>query len=106
MSSDKTESLLVEHVRLTETDPYGIAHHSCYAVWAEMGLRALLDTSSAEKEPEIISFDCKYLKSAMAGDEIRIITRPSGADGYRFEILRDQTVLARGSLAIRKGESA
>ena len=103
---DKPETMeITERVRITETDPYGIAHHSCYAVWAEMGLRALCAGRGAE--PAITAFDCKYLRSAKAGDEILIRVRPDRADAdslYRFEILRGQTLLSQGTMTVGKPE--
>ena len=103
MSDKSTVMEIKEHVRITETDPYGIAHHSSYAVWAEMGLRALL-AWKGYKQYELASFDCKYLKSAKVGDEILIrVTADQGkGDGvFRFVILRGNTVLAQGSMRLR-----
>lgn len=101
---EKSESVVTLRVRETETDPYGIAHHASYAVWAEMGLRALDAFPGAEKA-WVAGFECKYLRSAAAGDEIRVRSRITGqADGettVSFEILREKTLLASGTMAVK-----
>jgi acyl-CoA thioesterase FadM len=51
-------------------------------------------------EPEIVGFDCKYLKSAVAEDEIQIRTWPASQSVYRFEISRNRIVLAMGSMTV------
>lgn len=71
-------------VRLSECDPYGIAHHSNYFVWFEIGRFDYAKKNgycipSAEYCGDVaymtLSTKCKYIKSVTFNDEIEIRTQ-------------------------------
>ncbi len=71
-------------VRLTECDPYEIAHNSSYFVWFEMG-RFQYAEDSGYQLPDMAANDdvvyitlhtkCKYIKSCKFNDELIVQTR-------------------------------
>ena len=112
-------------VRPNEVDPYGIAHHSNYAVWAEL---ALLDYLRGLEKPVLLSdgkggqrtgqelpscrilrFQCKYLLSARLYDmvEASVIPGASKEDAqlFRFRIAdaRGRRLFAAGLLEVSVG---
>lgn len=96
-------------VRVTETDSYRIAHHSNYAVWAEMALRKLIiERKGQVPKYNVISFDCKYKASAQLDDELLIRlwlkNKPSEKEYvFRFDMHTERVnkVLAVGELCVR-----
>lgn len=86
-----TESRIT--VRYAETDQMGIAHHSNYAVWYEVGrtdfIRAMgISYSEMERRGIIVpllSLDCKYRKPALYEDELVVRTHLLRANGVKME---------------------
>lgn len=63
-------------VRPDEVDPYGIVHHSKYAVWCEMALCELLKAQKrAFSHYRVSHFKCKYQMSARLNDSAEILIR-------------------------------
>ena len=91
-----------------EVDPYRIAHHSRYAVWAEAALLRWMEESGGIIPYQVTGFQCKYISSALSGDEIAVTVRPrSEADdvsefAFSMRKTRGQQLLCTGLLAIRK----
>lgn len=67
--------ILRVNCRLTETDPYRIAHHSNYAVWAELALREMLTKAGLPLSYTVTEFHCKYKASALLGDDLDVMLR-------------------------------
>ncbi len=69
-------------VRYVECDPMGVAHHSAYPVWFEMGrtelLRATgLDYATLEREGvllAVVTLEVKYQRPARYDDELQLTT--------------------------------
>ena len=98
-------------VRYKETDQMGIAHHSNYIVWFEIGRTDLLrQTGWSYREMEVdgyslpvIDAQCAYKASAKYDDEIEVRTSGGMVSPVRvkfsYEVVRaaDRTLLATGS---------
>lgn len=95
-------------VRYTETDQMGVAHHSSYVSWFEVGRTELLrECGLPYRELEehgfllpVLEFQCKYLQSAYYDDPLRIESklRKRGRASLiiDYQVYRDQTLLAKG----------
>ena len=70
-------------VRYAETDRMGVAHHSSYLLWFEIGRTGLLrEAGHAYRDLEdsgvrlpVLEYGCRFLKSADYDDALRIETR-------------------------------
>ncbi|MDQ2085438.1 thioesterase family protein [Herbivorax sp. ANBcel31] len=92
-------------IRLAETDPYGIAHHSNYFTWFEEGRfdyfeKNTYEVSDMKNNSDVVycnlSIKCKFLKSVGFKDEIQVKTymsQPSIYARYLFqqEIINKKT---------------
>ena len=95
-------------VRYQETDQMGVAHHSCYFVWFEIGRTDLchaasLPYSEIEKGGYVLvvtEIACRYLSPFLYDEEVTIrthVTRISSR-GFRFEYeLIDHDGIARAT---------
>lgn len=98
-------------VRYPETDRMGVAHHTHYFVWFELGrteLMRALGCPYGELEDgrgiffPVVEAGARYVASARYDEEIEIVTRLAGASGARvrfeYDIRRaaDGTSLASG----------
>ena len=120
MASDRAEQAKLSFkVRPDEVDPYGIAHHSRYAVWAEMALRELLRARASEPSDEarqkglpayfVRRFQCKYQLSARLDDTVEVSVRPGTPGGdpaserFVFQVLDGAThrLFASGELEVQ-----
>lgn len=90
-------------VRANEVDPYNIAHHSNYGVWAELALKEYLRSVFGDTLPayRILRFQCKYMLSARYDDLVEAVVFPAGqsseGEAFRFQItdgVRHQTFAA------------
>jgi acyl-CoA thioester hydrolase len=98
-------------VRYAETDKMGIAHHSNYVIWMELGRvewlkEQGLDYRQLESEGvalAVAAIDLQYRASAFFDDELEVKTILSELKSRRlrfdYQIARvsDQTLLALGS---------
>jgi acyl-CoA thioester hydrolase len=94
-------------VRYAETDAMGIAHHSSYVVWMEMGrtefMRAFGFTYRQLEEVgvllPVLEINVRYRGSAVYDDELRIstwadeLTRTRVKLAYRIERVADNLLL-------------
>lgn len=90
-------------VRYAETDQMGVAYHSNYFVWCEVGRVELLRQLGFEyKQMEIedgchlpvVEATCRYRSPARYDEVVRIETRVSGLRGsvirFSYRLLREQ----------------
>jgi acyl-CoA thioester hydrolase len=98
-------------VRYAETDAMGIAHHSNYVVWFEMGrVDFMTELGLPYREVEkrgvllvVSGIQVKYRRGAMFDDELLITTRLGGLKSrlvrfeYTIERLEDGLLVAEGS---------
>ncbi len=97
-------------VRYQETDQMGVAHHSCYLVWFEIGRTDLcraasLPYSEIEKSGYLLvvtEISCRYLRPFLYDEEVTIRTRvariSSRGFGFEYELIdHDGVARATGS---------
>lgn len=94
--------------RYCECDPMGVAHHSVYPVWFEMGRTELLRStgiSYRELEEEgvflaVVRLDVRYRQSARYDDDLLLETEITSVGRVKIEheyrLLRGDTVIATG----------
>lgn len=105
MSSEPRTPVLIR-VRPDEVDPYCIAHHSRYAVWAEAALIRWMEETGKTAPYRVTEFQCKYIASALPDDEVgvtlRLKTEKDGAAEFTFSMrkTKGQLLLCTGTLAI------
>jgi acyl-CoA thioester hydrolase len=95
-------------VRYAETDRMGVAHHSSYLLWFEIGRTGLLreaghayrDLEDAGVRLPVLEYGCRFLKSADYDDALVIETRVrelrSRTVTFDYRVLRGDEVLAEG----------
>lgn len=98
-------------VRYPEIDRMGVAHHSCYFVWFELGRTELMrEAGLPYRELEdleqilfpVVEASARYLSSACYDEELEVETVLAALDRLRarfeYRILRpgDGTILAEG----------
>ena len=109
MSRKVRQSQIRFKVRYAETDAMGIAHHSNYVIWCEMGRVAFMDEIGVPyQEVErrgvylvVTSIGLKYRRPARFDEEIILTTRLEGLKSrmVRFEYAlekADGSLLAEG----------
>ena len=107
MNSEPRTPVLIR-VRPDEVDPYRIAHHSRYAVWAETALAGWLEEDGNTAPYQVTDFQCKYIASALLGDEVAVTLRPKpekdGVTEFTFAMrkTKGQMLLCTGVLAVRQ----
>ena len=96
-------------VRYSECDPMGVAHHTAYPVWLEMGRTELLRaTGQTYREFEqagiflaVIELALKYRRPARYDDVLTLRTTLSGTSRvkieHRYELYRGEELLATAS---------
>ena len=101
-------------VRYNECDPMGVAHHTAYPVWFEMGRTELLRAShsaASYRELEtrgvflaVISLNVKYKRPARYDDELTLRTTLTDIGHvkieHEYELLREGIILATGSTTL------
>ena len=117
--------ILEIRVRYSECDPMGVAHHSAYPVWFEMGRTELLRASSLKSESTaadgncplsyrdleaqgiflaVVSLNVRYKRPARYDDVLMLHTTFKGAAHVKiehvYELQRDSLVLAIGSTTL------
>ncbi len=105
MSSEPKTPVLFR-VRPDEVDPYRIAHHSRYAVWAESALLRWMEIAGKAAHYRVTDFQCKYISSALLDDEVAVVLRlkseKDGVTEFTFSMrkVKGQLLLCTGSLAV------
>ena len=106
MSSEpKTPALF--RVRPDEVDPYSIAHHSRYAVWAEAALLRWMEETGETVPYRVTDFQCKYIASALLDEEVAVMLRRKSEGGgitefaFSMRKTRGQQLLCTGLLTIQ-----
>ena len=96
-------------VRYQETDQMGVAHHSVYPVWFEVGRTAFIKDYGlpyGKMESDglylpIIGLTCDFKSFSRFEDELDIKIRISNVTGSRlcfiYEVLKDQRLVAVGT---------
>ena len=106
--------------RYCECDPMGVAHHSVYPVWFEMGRTELLRStgiSYRDLEAEgvflaVVRLDVRYKQSARYDDDLVLETEITSVGRVKIEheyrLLRGDVLLATGrtTLACLDSEGA
>ena len=94
--------------RYCECDPMGVAHHSVYPVWFEMGRTELLRStgiSYRELEEEgvflaVVRLDIRYRQSARYDDDLILETEITSVGRVKIEheyrLLRGEVLIATG----------
>lgn len=95
-------------VRYAETDRMGVAHHSSYLLWFELGRTGLLrESGHAYRDLEkagvmlpVIEYTCELSAGAEYDDVVRIETRidelKSRTITFSYRVLKGDQVLVRG----------
>ena len=106
--------------RYCECDPMGVAHHSAYPIWFEMGRTELLrstGTTYRDLEAEgvflaVVRLDVRYKRPALYDDELTLETELVSVGRVKIEheyrLLRDDVLLATGrtTLACLDGDGS
>lgn len=100
-------------VRYNECDPMGVAHHTIYPVWFEMGRTELLRHASAVSYRDlesqgiylaVVALDVKYKRPARYDDQITLRTTLTNIGHakieHEYQLMRDSIVLATGSTTL------
>ena len=102
-------------VRYAECDPMGVAHHTAYPVWFEIGRTELLRASQANAlsyrdfEAQgillaVVSLMVRYKNPARYDDVLTLHTRIVGLGHARidheYELMREGVLLATGSTTL------
>lgn len=96
--------------RYAETDAMGVAHHSSYVIWFELGRSDLLwqrGSNYADLEAQgyylpVTELGVKYLAPARFGDIITVRTEVEAVRSrsmvFRYEVIKEETkeLLAKG----------
>jgi acyl-CoA thioester hydrolase len=105
-SSSRTEGRITIRVRYAECDPMGVAHHTAYPVWFEIGRTELLRARGMtyrDLEAEgvflvVIDLSVRYKRPARYDDELTLITRIEQVSRVKiihaYELLRGSELLA------------
>jgi acyl-CoA thioester hydrolase len=101
-----TEGRIDIRVRYAECDPMGVAHHTAYPVWLEMGRTELLrDAGATYRALEdagillvVVSLSIRYRRPAKYDDVLTLVTRLTGTSkvkiGHEYVLRRGEDVLA------------
>ena len=107
-----TSHTMTIRVRYCECDPMGVAHHTAYPVWFEMGRTELLRAtgrSYRDLEHEgaflaVVSLEVRYRQPARYDDELTLCTSLVEVGHvkikHEYELLRDGVVLARAKTTL------
>ncbi len=115
MSEEKSEpSGRIEiRVRYSECDPMGVAHHTAYPVWFEMGRTELLRATTGLRYRDleaqgvflaVVKLDVRYKRPARYDDVLGLETTMTGSGRakleHAYELFRDGVLLATGSTTL------
>ena len=94
-------------VRPDEVDPYRIAHHSRYTVWAENALLSWMKETGKAAAYRVMEFQCKYIASALLDEELAVTlrrkTEKSDIASFSFSMRKKkgQQLLSTGLLTVQ-----
>ena len=104
---------LTFRVRYAECDPMGVAHHSAYPVWFEIGRTELLrhsrgtnyrDLEAAGTYLAVVKLEVRYKLPARYDDVLELRTTLVNAGHvkieHEYELYRDAILLATGSTTL------
>jgi acyl-CoA thioester hydrolase len=109
---------LAIRVRYNECDPMGVAHHTIYPVWFEMGRTELLRASCSQQTGVIsyrdleqqgfllavVKLEVKYKSPARYDDQVTLHTTMTNAGhvkiDHTYTLYRETTLLATGSTTL------
>ena len=103
---------LTIRVRYSECDPMGVAHHTAYPVWFEMGRTELLrsrgltyrDVEAQGIFLAVIDLSVKYRRPARYDDELTLQTRVAKVShvkiAHAYTLYRDDDVLATANTTL------
>jgi acyl-CoA thioester hydrolase len=115
MSAMLKEHSITIRVRYAECDPMGVAHHTAYPVWFEMGRTELLRASHSgtlsyrDLEEQgtllaVVSLNVRYKRPARYDDLLTLHTRITNVGHAKFEheyeLMRDGILLATASTTL------
>ena len=95
-------------VRYGETDKMGVAHHSSYLLWFELGRTGLLrDVGFAYRDLErdgymlpVMEYNCRFFRGAEYDDRVVVETRVSELKSrlvtFDYRVLRGEQTLVEG----------
>jgi acyl-CoA thioester hydrolase len=110
-----TAHTITFRVRYAECDPMGVAHHTAYPVWFEMGrtelLRASQNGTLSYRDLEeqgvllaVVTLNVRYKRPARYDDLLTLHTRVTQIGHARidheYELLRDGVLLATASTTL------
>lgn len=100
-------------VRYSECDPMGVAHHTAYPVWFEMGRTELLRAATGLRYRDleaqgvflaVVKLDVRYKRPARYDDVLGLETTMTGSGRakleHAYELFRDGVLLATGSTTL------
>ena len=105
-SASKETGRIEVRVRYTECDPMGVAHHTAYPVWFEMGRTELLRASGLRYRDlehqgvffAVAALSIKYRRPARYDDQLVLETKITGTGRakilHAYELFRDGELLA------------
>ena len=105
-SSPHSEGRIDIRVRYAECDPMGVAHHTAYPVWFEMGRTELLrqrgmtyrDLEAQGVYLAVVDLSVTYKRPARYDDELTLVTRIEGISRVKiihgYELVRGRELLA------------
>ncbi len=111
-SHTKRTGLLEVRVRYTECDPMGVAHHTAYPVWFEMGRTELLrDSGVSYRDLErqgvliaVVKLSVQYKRPARYDDLLVLETTISGSGRatieHTYELRLDGRLLTTASTTV------
>ncbi|MHC4142138.1 MAG: acyl-CoA thioesterase [Planctomycetota bacterium] len=113
MTPPDTPFTIEIRVRYAECDPMGVAHHTAYPVWFEMGRTELLrhDAGLAYRDLEaegcfiaVTRIDIRYKRPARYDDLLTLQTRITGTGRakieHAYELYRDGTLLSTATTTV------
>ena len=114
MSNERrpTEGRIDIRVRYAECDPMGVAHHTAYPVWLEMGRTELLrDAGATYRALEeagiflvVVSLSIRYRRPAKYDDVLTLVTRLAGTSKvkieHEYELRRGEETLATATTTL------
>lgn len=106
MTNRPTQGTLEIRVRYAECDPMGVAHHTAYPIWLEMGRTELLrDAGATYRSLEdagillvVVTLNVRYRKPAKYDDTLTLHTRITEVSKvkikHEYDLRRGDEILA------------
>lgn len=106
MTTRPTQGVIEIRVRYAECDPMGVAHHTAYPIWLEMGRTELLrDAGATYRSLEdagillvVVTLNVRYRKPAKYDDTLTLHTRITEVSKvkikHEYDLRRGDEILA------------